>query len=117
MWMVIWLLCSIMVGLYARQRGRNPLVAFLLAVLLSPLVGMLIVMLWQPDTTQSEQELLQNGEHKKCWACAEMIRQEALRCRYCGQEFDPATCQPSPPYSGQTGYKVGYVLGRLLKNK
>jgi hypothetical protein len=116
-WTVIWLLCAIMVGVHAGKKGHNPVVAFLLAVLLSPLVGMLIVMLRQPATAQSERELLQEGEHKKCSACAELIRQEALRCRYCGEEFAAASCQPPAPHAGRGGYKVGYALGRLFKTR
>ena len=117
MWMVIWLICAIMVGAYAGQKGRNPLVAFLLAVLLSPLVGMLIVMLWQADTAPTEQELLQLGEHKKCPACAELIRCEARKCRHCGTELDPAFGQPAAGRTGQAGYKVGHALGRFFRGR
>src|SRR5574338_97935 len=36
-------------------------------------------------------DLIFDATHKKCPRCAEMVKAEALACRYCGNEF------PAPP--------------------
>ena len=118
MWIALWIGCALLVAAHAGRRGFSPVAAFLLSVLLSPFVGWLIVtLLRQPDESRAANELLRDGKHKQCPACAEVIRLAALKCRYCGEQLDPASCRPAPPSSGESGRRIGYALGKLLRGK
>ncbi len=83
---VAWLLLSYGVMVYADRKGRNQIGFFVLALLLSPLVGFVLV-----AAGGSNPERL---GLKKCAACAEWVKHEALKCRFCGFDFGAQASLP-----------------------
>jgi len=48
------------------------------------------------DTQQIEREQLQSGSSRKCPFCAEIIKAEAIVCRFCGRDLPVQTPQETP---------------------
>jgi hypothetical protein len=76
---IVWLLLSCLVAAYANRRFRSGIGFFFLSLFLSPLVGLVLVAVGRSDP--------QRQGLKKCPACAEFIKGEALRCHFCGFDF------------------------------
>lgn len=53
----------------------------------------------------AESRKTSNDDLKKCPACAESIKKGALKCRYCGQEFDPSEVNALIAKQGQEEQK------------
>lgn len=59
---IMWLVFAIGVGLLANSRGRNGFGFFLLSVLLSPLVGLIVVLVIRDENVARENEQRQQRE-------------------------------------------------------
>lgn len=81
---VLLALCRF-VGHYAIRKGLRPTFYVGISLLLSPVVGLLLVAAAKPN----EEVAKRNAGFRKCAQCAEWIREEALKCHYCG-----AACEP-----------------------
>ena len=85
------LLLAMVLGLIpaaiARSKGRSFFGFWFYGTLLF-IVALPHAILAKPDATGLETQRLAGGAHRKCPYCAELIKKEAVVCRYCGRDLD-----------------------------
>lgn len=86
MWVfILWLLFALLVGKYASGKGQSGALFFLLAIVLSPLIGFIIALI---SSDKRESNALRSGVYRKCPLCAEIIKSEAIRCKHCNASVE-----------------------------
>lgn len=87
-----WLVLSLIVGAIAGKRGRSSGGWALLALVISPLLAVLILLVLQDRSrgaalAAAEQPTPET--HVRCPDCRELVRAEARRCKHCGITLIP----------------------------
>lgn len=92
-----WFVFSLFAGAIAHNKRRSGIGFFLLAVVLSPFVGIIAALIASPGAPD------RSGQ-KKCPQCAEWVMRQAKVCKHCGTQFDEARAEPDEkpcPHCGQ----------------
>ena len=83
---IIWVVLCILVGILAFRWGRSFVDYFLMSLLLSPLTGIVILLVRRRNPAELTARRGRYGKQKICGACGELIEIDAEVCRQCGHQ-------------------------------
>jgi hypothetical protein len=80
-----WLVLCGAAAAIASNKGRSGIGIFFLAFVLSPLVGIIVALVMEPD----QPKIAEAKGMKKCPECAQFIQADARTCPFCRKDITP----------------------------
>ena len=85
--LLFWVLCGVVAAVVASNKGNSGVSWFFMGVLLGP-IGLILSLVVSGDPAVVERKKIEGGGYRRCEKCAELIRSEARKCRFCGSDVD-----------------------------
>jgi len=85
---IVWTCFAIATAAVASGKGKSAVVWFFLGFLLGPL-GLILILVFKKNPLEAERRAIESGFEKKCPSCAELVKYDAKKCRFCGNVFEP----------------------------
>lgn len=85
--LIAWIVGTIIAATIASNRNVSIGLVILLSILFSPVIGVLVACLMTPEARSAAVNAAATVREKKCPQCAEMVKKEAVICRFCRYDF------------------------------
>ena len=97
-WIIIAIGLGVVTAMIAKDRCLpTPPIIWFLAGTFFAIIALPMALFSKPDPKLVEQKNLASGDSKKCPRCAELVKAEAMVCRFCQYTFAAAPRSDSAP--------------------
>jgi hypothetical protein len=94
---LFWFIFAVVIGVAASSRGRSGLGWWLLAMIISPVLALVLLVLLpslRAEAVATGHSIPTPDTHVKCPDCAELVLREARVCKHCGCKLVPQPVLP-----------------------